>query len=57
VEGTDGNLWLEGANWQSSGRTWVEGNVQAFAVDPRKPGDLYLEGTDHNLWMEARGRQ
>jgi hypothetical protein len=34
VVGTNGNLGLEGPNWQSSGRTWVDGHVQAFAVDP-----------------------
>jgi hypothetical protein len=31
VEGTDHNLWLESPGWQQHGRTWVDGNVQAFA--------------------------
>ena len=31
VEGTDHNLWLESPGWEQHGRTWVDGNVQAFA--------------------------
>ena len=31
VLGTDRNLRLEAPGWQQSGRTWVDGNVQAFA--------------------------
>jgi hypothetical protein len=31
VEGTDHNLWLEAPGWQNNGRTWVDGNVLAFA--------------------------
>jgi hypothetical protein len=34
VEGTDHNLWIEAPGWQQHGRTWVDGNVQAFAADP-----------------------
>ena len=35
VEGTDHNLWLEAPGWQQHGRTWVDGNVQAFAGAPQ----------------------
>src|SRR5208283_4454533 len=52
VLGTNGTLWLESPGWQQHGRTWVDGNVQAFAVDLQKPGYLYVEGTDHTLWLE-----
>src|SRR5262249_21327398 len=55
VLGTDGNLWLEAPGWQQHGRTWVDGNVQAFAVDPFVYGYVYVEGTDHNLWLESPG--
>ncbi len=57
VLGTNGTLWLESPGWQQHGRTWVDGNVQAFAADPSASGYLYVEGTDHNLWLESPGWQ
>jgi hypothetical protein len=58
VLGNDGNLWLEAPGWQFYNvRTWVDGNVEAFAVDPYAYGYVYVEGTDHNLWLEAPGWQ
>ena len=51
------HLWLESPGWQQHGRTWVDGNVQAFAADPSASGYLYVEGTDHTLWLESPGWQ
>src|SRR5437763_16654185 len=50
VLGSDGNLWLEAPGWQSTGRTWVDGNVQSFAHG--SDGYDYVLGTDGNLWTE-----
>ena len=59
VEGTDHTLWLESPGWNLPGhsRTWVDGNVQAFAADPSASGYLYVEGTNHILWLESPGWQ
>ena len=34
VLGTNGNLWLEAPGWQTTGRTLIDSNVQAFTPAP-----------------------
>jgi hypothetical protein len=51
VLGDNGNLWLESPGWQTTGRTFVDWSVKAYA--PAAAGDLYVLGDNGNLWLES----
>jgi hypothetical protein len=55
VLSADGNLWLENPGWQTSGRTWIDGNVQGYQLG--SDSNYYVLGRDGNLWQEKPGWQ
>jgi hypothetical protein len=53
VLGSNANLWLEAPGWQTNGRTWVDTNVESYALG--SDGFDYVLTRDGNLWQELAG--